>query len=219
MPRALEILIAIEEERKRIARDIHDGPAQSLANVVLRLEICEKLLDENPQKGKVELENLKKLVKDSLKGMRQLIFDLRPMTLDDLGLIPAIKRFLKDFESHFQISTNLLISGEEKRLNQKTETGLFRIIQEALNNVAKHSQARKVRVTIAINQRYVIINITDDGKGFEVDKVLSRECSSESLGLPDMRERAELLGGKLTIKSSPGKGASITVNVPLETKE
>lgn len=219
MPRALEILIAIEEERKRIARDIHDGPAQSLANVVLRLEICEKLLDENPQKGKVELENLKKLVKDSLKGMRQLIFDLRPMTLDDLGLIPAIKRFLKDFESHFQISTNLLISGEEKRLNQKTETGLFRIIQEALNNVAKHSQARKVRVTIAINQRYVIINITDDGKGFEVDKVLSRECSSESLGLPGMRERAELLGGKLTVKSSPGKGASITVNVPLEIKE
>lgn len=219
MPRSLEILIAIEEERKRIARDIHDGPAQSLANVVLRLEICEKLLDENPQKGKVELENLKKLVKDSLKGMRQLIFDLRPMTLDDLGLIPAIKRFLKDFESHFQISTNLLISGEEKRLNQKTETGLFRIIQEALNNVAKHSQARKVRVTIAINQRYVIINITDDGKGFEVDKVLSRECSSESLGLPGMRERAELLGGKLTVKSSPGKGASITVNVPLETKE
>lgn len=219
MPRALEILIAIEEERKRIARDIHDGPAQSLANVVLRLEICEKLLDENPQKGKVELENLKKLVKDSLKGMRQLIFDLRPMTLDDLGLIPAIKRFLKDFESHFQISTNLLISGEEKRLNQKTETGLFRIIQEALNNVAKHSQARKVRVTIAIDQRYVIINITDDGKGFEVDKVLSRECSSESLGLPGMRERAELLGGKLTVKSSPGKGASITVNVPLEIKE
>lgn len=219
MPRSLEILIAIEEERKRIARDIHDGPAQSLANVVLRLEICEKLLDENPQKGKVELENLKKLVKDSLKGMRQLIFDLRPMTLDDLGLIPAIKRFLKDFESHFQISANLLISGEEKRLNQKTETGLFRIIQEALNNVAKHSQARKVRVTIAINQRYVIINITDDGKGFEVDKVLSRECSSESLGLPGMRERVELLEGKLTIKSSPGKGASITVNVPLETKE
>lgn len=219
MPRALEILIAIEEERKRIARDIHDGPAQSLANVVLRLEICEKLLDENPQKGKVELENLKKLVKDSLKGMRQLIFDLRPMTLDDLGLIPAIKRFLKDFESHFQISTNLLISGEEKRLNQKTETGLFRIIQEALNNVAKHSQARKVRVTIAINQRYVIINITDDGKGFEVDKVLSREYSSESLGLPGIRERAELLGGKLTVKSSPGKGASITVNVPLEIKE
>lgn len=219
MPRALEILTAIEEERKRIARDIHDGPAQSLANLVLRLEICEKLLDENPQKGKVELENLKKLVKDSLKGMRQLIFDLRPMTLDDLGLIPAIKRFLKDFESHFQISTNLLISGEEKRLNQKTETGLFRIIQEALNNVAKHSQARKVRVTIAINQRYVIINITDDGKGFEVDKVLSRECSSESLGLPGMRERAELLGAKLTVKSSPGKGASITVNVPLEIKE
>lgn len=219
MPKSWEILTAIEEERKRIARDIHDGPAQSLANIVLRLEICEKLLDENPQKGKVELENLKKLVKDSLKGMRQLIFDLRPMTLDDLGLIPATKRFLKDFESHFQISTNLLISGEEKRLNQKAETGLFRIIQEALNNVAKHSQARKVRVAIAINQRYVIINITDDGKGFEVDRVLSGEHSAERLGLLGMRERAELLGGKLTIKSSPGKGASITVNVPLETKE
>lgn len=219
MPRALEILTTIEEERKRIARDIHDGPAQSLANVVLRLEICEKLLDENPQKGKVELENLKKLVKDSLEGMRQLIFDLRPMTLDDLGLIPTTKRFLKDFESHFQVSANLLISGEEKRLSQKTETGLFRIIQEALNNVAKHSQAKKVRVAIAINQRYVIINITDDGKGFEVDKALGREYSLERLGLLGMRERAELLRGKLTIKSSPGKGVSITVNVPLETKE
>lgn len=211
---AKEIANALEEQRKKIARDIHDGPAQTMANVVLRLEYLEKLLDKDKNLVKEEINDLKDLVRKCLSEIRDFIFDLRPMALDDLGLIPTVKRVLQNFQERYKISTNFLILGEEKRLEQTKEITLFRIIQEALNNVIKHSQAKEVKITLELDEKHAIVNVKDNGVGFDYESFF-KKAFPDKLGLVSMRERAELLNGVFSIKSSPGNGCSITVRIPL----
>lgn len=213
----IRILMAIEEERKRIARDVHDGPAQMLANVVLRLELLEKLLNQDPEKGKEELSSFKEIVKESLRGVRNFIFDLRPMTLDDLGLLPTLKRYIKNLEEHFPIFIELIIIGEEKRISNVIEVTLFRIIQEALSNVIRHASAKSVKIILEVEEKMISVGIKDDGVGFLSEQYLSKRTSWENLGLVSMRERTEILGGIFSIKSKLGEGTQIFTKIPLET--
>src|SRR5579864_5087949 len=138
----------IEEERMRIARDMHDGPAQSMANLVLQAEILERLLDRNPKQLVTELGEFKNSVRNALEEIRQLIFDLRPMTLDDLGLVPTLRKFIKEYGDRYGLATRFNVVGQERRLPGNTEGVLFRIIQEALTNVHKHARAKMAEVTI-----------------------------------------------------------------------
>jgi two-component system sensor histidine kinase DegS len=211
----IKVLLAIEEERKRIAREIHDGPAQMLANVFLRLELLEKLIGENPEKGKEEIASFKEIVKESLKEVRNFIFALRPMILDDLGLIPTLKRYLKNMEEHFNISSEFIIIGDEKRMSSVLEMALFRIIQEALNNVIKHANAKNVKVILEVGEKEISVNIKDDGIGFIPEDYIHFRKYSNNLGLVSMKERAELLGGIFKIKSKLGEGTNVFVKIPL----
>ncbi len=210
----LQIIRAQEEERKRVAREIHDGPAQSLANVVLRMEFCEKLMDVNPEKVRDELKDLKRIVRNNLQDVRKIIFDLRPMALDDLGVVPALKRYIEDFREKNDIYIELIFHGRETRLEPVLEIALFRLIQEALNNVVKHARASNVKVAVEIKTEWVTAVVEDDGTGFVLERVLNSSLGTK-FGLISMKERTDLLGGELYIDTHPGKGTKITFRIPV----
>ncbi|MGB4482378.1 MAG: sensor histidine kinase [bacterium] len=217
---AAGIIKAQEEERRRVAREIHDGPAQSLANLVFRLEVCEKLLAaERLPELRGELAELKGLIKGSLQEVRKIIFDLRPMALDDLGLVPALRRYLEGLEEREGLVVNLAVFGQEVRLASAVEVGLFRIIQEALHNVSKHARAASARVTLTYSQEQLLLSVRDDGRGFDLREVERGGRAGGHFGLISMRERAELLGGRFEVKSAPGQGTRITVAVPITEGE
>jgi two-component system sensor histidine kinase DegS len=210
----ISIIKAQEEERKRVAREIHDGPAQLLANIVMRAEYILKLMNVNPGAVKEELTNLQQLVRQSLQDVRKIIFDLRPMVLDDLGLVPALNRYIEDYKKQYKINAELVFFGKQERLPPATEIALFRVVQEALNNVHKHARAGHVLVKMEQLSDKVTIRIKDDGRGFDpesIEQSKNREC----YGLINMRERVQILKGEFKINSSPGMGTVITLTIPV----
>jgi two-component system sensor histidine kinase DegS len=206
-----QVFQIIEEERMRIARDMHDGPAQSMANLVLQAEILERLIARDPQMVINELHDFKDGVRSVLDDTRRLIFDLRPMTLDDLGLVPTLRKFVKEFSERSKIAASLRVVGEEGRLSGSLEPTLFRIVQEALNNARKHARAANVEVVITFQPAFVSAVVRDDGVGMNVAETEARLDSTRNLGLISMRERAELEKGRLEIRSEPGKGTEVRV--------
>jgi two-component system sensor histidine kinase DegS len=208
----LRVIKAQEEERRRVAREIHDGPAQTLSNIVLRLEIAEKLLEFDPTRVKAELIDLKNLVRSNLQDIRRIIFDLRPMALDDLGIVPAISKYLDNFQENYGITCEFLIEGREKRLLPALEVALFRLIQEGMTNVAKHARSEKVDISLIYQEDWTIARIQDYGKGFEVNFALT--TPGEHFGLIGMRERVEMFSGRFSIQSNLGKGTTIELAIP-----
>jgi two-component system sensor histidine kinase DegS len=208
-----QVFQIIEEERMRIARDMHDGPAQSMANLVLQAEILERLLDRNPKQLVTELAEFKNSVRNALEETRQLIFDLRPMTLDDLGLVPTLRKFIKEYGDRYGLATRFNVVGQERRLPGNTEGVLFRIIQEALTNVHKHARAKMAEVTMNLQPNRVSVTIKDDGQGFDVARTEANLHKNKNLGLLSMRERAELEKGTLEIRSQPGRGTEVKVEI------
>lgn len=207
---AVKIIEAQEEERQRVAREIHDGPAQSIANLVFRVELAQKMIDKDKDKAKDELDNLKKMVKYSVKDVRKIIYDLRPMSLDDLGLIPTVKRYINKFMEQTDLIVELNVMGDSKRLPATHEITIFRLIQEALNNVNKHAKANCSNVRIEFTKNQINLLITDNGKGFEIDDI-----SDGKYGLINMRERCELIDANLNISSNKN-GTRINVTIPLQ---
>ncbi|SFE92478.1 two-component system, NarL family, sensor histidine kinase DegS [Alteribacillus iranensis] len=208
----LKIIEAQEEERKRVARDIHDGPAQMLANVLLRSEIVERVSNEQGVDAAIdEIKDLKTMIRSSLAEVRRIIYDLRPMALDDLGLIPTLNKYLQNMEERTGLIIRFSHLGRDLRLPANVEVGLFRLIQEAVQNTYKHAEANEVQVKLEMKPSQVNIVIKDDGKGFESEK--SEECT---FGLLGMRERINALKGQLTIDSIPNKGTVIIIQVPVE---
>jgi len=208
----LRVIRAQEEERRRVAREIHDGPAQTLANIVLRLEIAEKLLEYDPTRVKAELIDLKNLVRSNLQDIRRIIFDLRPMALDDLGIVPAISKYLANFQETYSIICEFIVEGREIRLLPALEVALFRLVQEGMTNVAKHSHSTKVDIHIIYQEDWTIARIQDYGKGFEVRFALT--TPGEHFGLIGMRERVEMFSGNFSIESTLGKGTTIELSIP-----
>ncbi|KJS21764.1 MAG: hypothetical protein VR72_08900 [Clostridiaceae bacterium BRH_c20a] len=212
------IIKAQEEERRRVAREIHDGPAQSMANIVLRAEFCERLLDKDVVLAKKEIHQLKELVRNSLKDVRKIIYDLRPMALDDLGLIPALNRYIEEFIERFGIIVRFLPSEIRMRLPNTLEVTIFRVIQEALQNVQKHSGARKVVINLLVAEMEVSLDIKDDGRGFPVAEVFA-DNDRDGYGLLGMKERVELLQGQFNIQSVTGKGTDIKIIIPIQSPD
>jgi two-component system, NarL family, sensor histidine kinase DegS len=210
-----QVFQVIEEERMRIARDMHDGPAQSMSNLVLQAEIIERLANR-PDALLVELQDFKNSVRIALDEVRRLIFDLRPMTLDDLGLVPTLRKFTAEYTKKHGIQTRLSAAGGERRLPANIEGTLFRIVQEALTNVHKHSGAQNVEVNLVLTPERVSASVRDDGHGFDLRTVEARVTQNRNLGLVIMRERCELEHGVFEIRSKPGKGTEIRAEFRLE---
>jgi PAS domain S-box-containing protein len=205
-----QITRAQEEERKRIARELHDDTAQQL--IVLSRQL-DRLISAPtpPMQDMTSLEKISERVDAILDGVRRFSQDLRPSVLDDLGLIPALEWLASDMTEHFNISVDVDITGNERRFAPENELLLFRIVQEALSNVRKHSGAQKAWVSIQFMERKVMLTVKDNGKGFQVPERLSDLTGAAKLGLAGMDERVKLLNGELRITSEPGKGTIVTV--------
>jgi len=202
---------AIAEERRRIAREIHDGLAQDLAAIRLQVHRWQKWIESDPHRLWSELENLHTLLGEKIREVRRAIFALRPVALDELGFWRALERFLQDFDEQHQLHTFLTVLGDRARLEPSLEPLLFRIVQEALHNVARHAQAQTVWVEIDLRQG-VLLRVRDDGVGFD-PTILANLESKGHLGLQQMRERVEALGGSLRLTSQIGKGTQIEVQL------
>lgn len=214
----LKIILAQEEERKRISREIHDGPAQLLANLVLRTEIVERMLAKQEFKMvQDEIIDLKRQVRFSLEEMRKVIFNLRPMALDDLGLIPAVRKYVHDFEERTKIRATFETKGKEQRMTSPMEAAIFRLIQEALTNAAKHACPTFVGVEITYQAQLVKIVVQDNGLGFRVDQLEQETKGHTHFGLIGMRERVELLEGRMDIESTENMGTKIIIHIPTNT--
>jgi signal transduction histidine kinase len=203
---------AQEEERKRIARELHDGLGPSLASVNIRLKACQRLLRKGVSEVDEELEGISQLVKDNIRDIRRLIYELRPAALDQLGLVPALREYVSRYQQENRIAVELTVFGDEERLLPAVELALFRVVQEALNNVAKHAQARRVEIKLERGEGEVAVSIADDGRGFVPQEALR----GTGLGLLSMRERVEYLGGRFELESAPGEGTTVRAIVPLE---
>lgn len=214
----VKVIMAQEEERQRVARDIHDGLAQSLSNIVLRCEICEKLFTMDIARAGNEIKEIKQLVRDSLKEIRRIIFDLRPMSLDDLGLVHTLQQYVDNYSRESEIKVIVDCYDEEQHIDSVIEVAVFRIIQEALNNIQKYSQATRAIIKLVIQDNMLVGTIVDNGTGFDVPSVLKmrpQNAYEGGFGIIGMKQRAQLLKGKLDIESQPNKGTIITFEIPL----
>ncbi|MEI4769581.1 sensor histidine kinase [Psychrobacillus sp. FJAT-51614] len=208
----LKIIEAQEEERKRLSREIHDGPAQMLANVLLRTDLINITYQQRGgDEAMKEINELKDMVRNALSEVRRIIYDLRPMALDDLGLIPTLKKYISTIQEynptcmiHFQLY------GEEQRLQPNFEVAIFRLIQESLTNGIKHGKFKEAWVKVEWLKQKINIIVKDNGIGFD-----QNEAKEKSFGLIGMRERVDLLDGTMKIISSPGKGTTILFSIPI----
>jgi signal transduction histidine kinase/DNA-binding response OmpR family regulator len=214
-----KVIQAQEEERKLIAADIHDTVAQTLVGMLAKVQMAQSLLDMDLEQARQLLEELKKIVGDSVKEVRQIIFNLRPTSLDDLGLLPSLENFIKRFEREQQIKVELICNTRERRLPATLETNIFRIVQESLNNIKKHADAKKAWVSFRFSPTNLSLRIADDGKGFNWNEVTEKFLKGESHGLEGMKERAALMGGSTKIDTQQGKGTVVSVEIPLPRRE
>ncbi|MCO7176426.1 sensor histidine kinase [Sporolactobacillus kofuensis] len=212
----LKIIESLEEERKRLSREIHDGPAQTLAQVLLGLDVVERVgQKEGMEASHKELQKYRVMVQGALGEVRRIIYDLRPMSLDDLGLVPTLKKYFHRVNSDFpSIRMNFESTGREKRLQSRIEAALFRLIQEAMQNACIHANPTQINVRLEYREDKVLILVIDDGKGF--DQSVTKEGS---YGLIGMKERAELLEGELIIRSEVNSGTKILINIPIHQED
>jgi two-component system sensor histidine kinase DegS len=211
----VRVITAQENERQRLARQMHDGPAQSLTNLILQAEICERLFDTDPVRARTELSNLKDAVAATFQKVREFIFDLRPMMLDDLGLNPTLKRYVQDFEAKSGLACNLVITGKEQRLPPHTEVTIFRVIQSLLNNVREHANATHLEISLDLAPDGLKARVEDDGSGFDVAEVMAAARQRKTIGLITVIEQVEMLGGEIRFDSSLGRGTKVDLSLPI----
>lgn len=214
----IKVLEAQENERKRIARDIHDGPAQHMANAIMKADLCTKIIKRNLEDGLRELGDLKESVKMALKEVRGIIFDLRPMSLDDLGLNQTIRETVNSItqESGIDISLKLRPMKAEAEVESIIQVAVYRIIQEIFNNIKKHSKAKHVELILEFGIKYLMLTVSDDGVGFDVDETLTRvKTKGSSYGLISIFDRVSQLQGEIQIKSEKDVGTIYSVKLPI----
>ncbi|PWA12635.1 histidine kinase [Pueribacillus theae] len=211
----LRIIEAQEEERRRLSREIHDGPAQMLANMLLRSELIEKKIQYKGTDAAIaEFRELRQLVRNSLQEVRRIIYDLRPMALDDFGLIPTLKKYINTVSENFGTEVTIQIIGQEKRLASNLEIALFRLAQEAVQNACKHAKASQIQVKVEFRDEQLTLLVKDNGIGFDYN--VKKE---NAFGLIGMNERVDLLEGKFMLESTPEKGTTILIQIPIKKQE
>jgi two-component system sensor histidine kinase DegS len=211
LAKTVELIIQAQEaERGRLARQMHDGPAQALSNFILQTEIAMRLFDVDQAKAKEELADIKTSASSTFQKVRDFIFDLRPMMLDDLGLIPTINRYVETFKEHSGIEVRLISTGMEQRFESYLEVMVFRAIQELLANITHHSQATQVILQMDSSTTGFRVSIEDNGKGFDVEKIPVKS----GMGLKMIRDRVQMLGGSMEVQSTIGNGTHILFQIP-----
>lgn len=210
-----QITRAQEAERERIARELHDDTAQALLVLRRHLGALMSSPQQPPESAVQRLEQTRQLTDEILEGVRRFSQDLRPPTLDDLGLLPTLEGLVADLKAQEGIDVQLKVVGSQRRLPPEAELVLFRIVQEALNNVRRHAQASKVVTTVEFADGRVRLTVSDNGRGFELPSRMSDLAAAGKLGLMGMHERARLLGGVLTIESEVGKGTTVIADLPI----
>jgi signal transduction histidine kinase len=213
------VVAAQEAERQRIARDLHDETGQSLTAIGMGLRGLSGKLGPRSKDALTTLHKLETLTADSLKELQRLMTDLRPSHLDDLGLPAALRWYASRIQEHSSLQIRVDIHGEERDLDDAMKITIFRIIQESLNNVIKHSQATHVNIHLHFEEKHVRINIFDNGIGFDREQVQLKRTSRPSLGLAGMEERAALVGGTVNVQSRPGYGTEVEALIPYQHAE
>jgi two-component system sensor histidine kinase UhpB len=211
--RASQILHAQEQERKRIARELHDETSQVLTSLLISLALLEETVTS--EEARLRVADTRALAHQTLRAVRNMSIDLRPSALDDLGLLPALRWYIKEYQQKCGVEVEFSASGLKERLPPEMETALYRVIQESLTNTAKHARAEKVWVTLTMEPDSVCAVMSDNGQGFDAQSVLRTPWQDRGLGLAGMQERAMLLNGSIKIESQPGQGTRIQVSVPL----
>lgn len=218
--KGLSILEAQEIDRQRIARDLHDSTVQSLTSLVHKAELCVKLIDIDSTRAKLELISMSNTIKNVINDMRGIIYNLKPMTLDDLGLTITLERYASRLMDLNNINVIIHSNEETKEILPVIKVTLFRIIQEACNNVIKHANASLITIDINYEEHNVTVTIKDNGTGFDIDNLsIDGSKHSSSFGLSIMKERISLLSGTVDIKSEKGKGTTVIVSAPLTIYE
>jgi signal transduction histidine kinase len=213
------MLRAQEEERQHIARELHDETIQTLAVLIRQLDSVESRCGALSLPFADEVAKARNIAEQAVSGLRDFTRALRPPILDDLGVVASIRRLVVDFNERTNVEAQFLLKGRERRFSKETETGIYRIAQEALWNVEHHACANNVEVTITFQENNVILKVGDDGVGFDVISVIGVKSVASRLGLVGMQERTEIFGGKLDIDSKPGQGTTITVYIPVPRDE
>ncbi len=213
----VRIVQAQEEERQRLARQMHDGPAQSLTNFILQAEICQRLFDRNPARAAEELGNLKEAASVTFQKVRDFIFDLRPMMLDDLGVVPTVRRYIDSFREKNDIDVRLDIMGEERRLESHREVMLFRAIQELLALARDYATPAQIVIKLDMSGQHIRASVEDDGRGFDVESGFSGDDNyrdSRVDVLMTLREKFELVHGSITVQSNETDGTMVRLELP-----
>ncbi|MGD1996658.1 MAG: histidine kinase [Anaerolineae bacterium] len=214
VPTVVRVIEAQERERQRLARQMHDGPAQSLTNLILQAEICERLFEVDAEQARAELANLKTAAASTFQQVKNFISNLRPMMLDDLGLVLTLRRYVDDFKEDSNVGVNLTVTGREKRIANYKEVTIFRVVQDLMNNARDFSQATSIQVTVDMGDERVLAAVEDNGSGFDLAELTSGP-TAEEMGLNTLRERVEMLDGRFQIESDPGRGTRVALEIPV----
>lgn len=237
------IIKAVEEERYRMSRELHDGPAQDLANLIFQTSICEKLVNYDPEEAKRNLQVMRQEVRECLSAVRQVIFDMRPMALDDIGLAAALQQLVSKLEARGVVAADFQLDGKPVQLSKYVEIAAFRIVQEALANVAHHAGTKEARVRVLYTQTALSILVEDKGKGFDPEapvptaapesapadgapetdaaegEALPLVTETSHFGLMNMQERAKIIGAEFSVASEPGKGTRVHLRIPFQKED
>ncbi len=213
------IIDAQEGERRRISRELHDELGQALTAIKYNLEIIERDLPENFSEGKERLKEVETLSAQILGQLRTLSHDLRPPMLDDLGLLPTLRWYIENYGKRWKIKTHYEAISFPEKMNPDLETALYRVIQEALTNIAKHARADDVHIHLSCTDLAVMVTITDNGIGFDPQEVPALEAQKRGFGIMGMQERVSSFGGQIDILSRPGAGTQIAIEIPLKSPE
>lgn len=213
----VRIVQAQEEEKNRLARLMHDGPAQSLTNFILQTEICQRLFDRDPARAAEELSNLKSTASVTFQKVRDFIFDLRPMMLDDLGVVPTVRRYVDSFKDKNDIEAKLDFLGEERRLESHREVMVFRGIQELMGHARDYGSASEIFIRLDISNDRVKVDVEDNGRGFDAQAAFTGDethVEPRAQSIITLREKFELVGGSLSVTSGETDGTRVHMELP-----
>lgn len=212
---AVRIIQTEEVARQVLVRRMHDGPASSLSNFILQAEICERYFDADPDQARAELKALKNSAAETFSAVKTFIFDLRPMMLDDLGVVPTLRRYIESFSEKNNVSVTLNVTGQASRLEEHVEVTIFRAVQELLNNARSHGHANEIEVLLDIDEERLLVVVEDNGGGFNVEETLGEQATRSTIGLPTLQNRIAMLDGEFSMQSSLGKGTRVEFTIPV----
>ncbi|ABI67537.1 sensor histidine kinase [Syntrophomonas wolfei] len=207
------IIESQEAERRKIARELHDGPAQNLVSMLIRLDLIAQLGYEEKERISDEINNIKDMARESLADIRSIMFDLKPLLVHEHSFCQTLREFFSEYEAHYNFTTDLIVLGDDRDYDFSMEIALFRLIQEAITNVKKHAGVNHAMVKIENTDKCLRLVIKDEGRGFSVE---GARANKESYGIIGMKERVEIFGGEIEIISSPGSGTQVIVRIPWE---